>query len=90
MTEAECALERFAQKYRLKIRRDEAGDPIIPGRRGHLWWDAEGLCLMIVDGRPVSARRLKDLIGHAGKVWLGTITLDDHGRRVQDVEVRGI
>jgi hypothetical protein len=90
MTEAESALERFAQRYRLKIRRDEAGEPIIPGRRGHLWWDAEGLCLMIVDGRPVSTRRLKDLVGDTGKVWLGTITLDDHGRRVQDVEVRGI
>jgi hypothetical protein len=90
MTEAESALERFAQRYRLKIRRDEAGEPIIPWRRGHLWWDAEGLCLMIVDGRPVSTRRLKDLVGDTGKVWLGTITLDDHGRRVQDVEVRGI
>jgi len=45
---------------------------------------------MIVDGRPVSTRRLKDLVGDTGKVWLGTITLDDHGRRVQDVEVRGI
>jgi hypothetical protein len=90
MTEAESALERFAQRYRLKIRRDEAGDPIIPGLRGHLWWDAEGLCLRIVDGRPVSARRLKDLVGDTGKVWLGTMTLDDHGRRVQDVEVRGI
>jgi hypothetical protein len=45
---------------------------------------------MIVDGRPVSARRLKDLVGDTGEVWLGTITLDDHGRGVQDVEVRGI
>ena len=84
MTEAESALERFAEKYRLKIRRDQAGDPIIPGRRGHLWWDAEGLCLMILDGRPILPRRLKDLVGDTGKVWLGTITLDDHGRRVQD------
>jgi len=75
MTDPEVELERFAEKYRLKIRRDE---------------DAEGLCLMIVDGRPVSTRRLKDLVGDTGKVWLGTITLDDHGRRVQDVEVRRI
>ena len=90
MTEAESALERFAEKYRLKIRRDQAGDPIIPGRRGHLWWDAEGLCLMILDGRPILPRRLKDLVGDTAKVWLGAMTLDDHGRRVQAVEVRGI
>jgi len=45
---------------------------------------------MILDGRPILPRRLKDLVGDTGKVWLGTITLDDHGRRVQDVEVRGI
>jgi hypothetical protein len=60
MTDPEVELERFAQRYRLKIRRDEAGDPIIPWRRGHLWWDAEGLCLMIVD-----MERARELSGDA-------------------------
>lgn len=30
-------LSEFAEQYRLKIKRDECGDPIIPGRHGHVY-----------------------------------------------------
>lgn len=83
-------LERFANEYRLKIRRDECGDKVIPGRRGHLWFDGPELCLTIIDGPPILAKRLKALVGSTGSVWQGTISRNDHGRRVQDDEVRGI
>ena len=83
-------LKRFANEYRLKIRADECGDPVIPGRRGHLWFDGPELCLTIIDGPPILAKRLKDLVGSSGSVWQGDVSLDERGRRVQDAEVRRI
>jgi len=83
-------LKRFANEYRLNLRADECGDRVIPGRRGHLWFDGPELCLTILDGPPISAKRLKDLVGSTGSVWQGSISRNDHGRRVQDAEVRGI
>jgi len=46
-------LKRFAEEYRLKMRADECGDRVIPGRRGHLWFDGPELCLTILDGPPI-------------------------------------
>jgi len=83
-------LKRFGEEYRLKIRADECGERVIPGRRGHLWFDGPELCLTILDGPPISAKRLKVLVGTTGSVWQGIIGRNDHGRRVQDAEVRGI
>lgn len=38
----------FAEKLRLKVKRDEAGDPIIPGKRGHIYeHDAETLGVLL-------------------------------------------
>ena len=62
-------LKRFAEEYRLKIRADECGDRVIRGRRGHLWFDGPELCLTILDGPPISAKRLKVLVGSTGSVW---------------------
>jgi len=45
-------LKRFANEYRLNLRSDECGDRVIPGRRGHLWFDGPELCLTILDGPP--------------------------------------
>lgn len=33
----EAALFDFASKHRLRVQRDECGDPVISGRRGHLY-----------------------------------------------------
>jgi hypothetical protein len=60
--------ETFAQQHRLKVKRDECGDQIIQGRRGHLYFDDGKLCLMILDG-PVRARSALEAIG--GKLWTG-------------------
>jgi hypothetical protein len=84
------ALERFAQAHRLHIRRDECGDPIIPGRRGEsqLYFDEDALCLMVLDGPPAIPSRWKAL---GGKLWLGDISPHTQtGRRVQDVKITGI
>ena len=46
-------LEDFAAKYRLKVRREEDGEPVIPGNFGRLYQhDAETLGLMFLPGRP--------------------------------------
>jgi hypothetical protein len=44
MTIESCARER-----RLRIRLDECGDRIIPGKRGHLYFDGGVLCLMVTE-----------------------------------------
>jgi len=75
-------LKQFAEEYRLKMRADECGDRVIPGRCGHLWFDGPELCLTILDGPPISAKRLKVLVGSTGSVWQGTLSRNDHGRRV--------
>jgi hypothetical protein len=74
--------ETFAQEHRLKVTRDECGDQIVQGRRGHLYFDGAKLCLMILDG-PVRSSSALEAIG--GKLWTG-----DKTEGVQDVKITGI
>jgi hypothetical protein len=77
------SLQSFAHEHRLKIRLDECGDPIIPGKRGHLYFaDSDGLCLMATDGRRAERSRWEAL---GGKLWLGDIS-----DGVQDVKITNI
>jgi hypothetical protein len=45
----------------LHTRLDECGDKIIPGRRGHLYFDGGELCLMVCDGKPANRSRWEAL-----------------------------
>ncbi len=46
-------LEDFATKYRLKVRREEDGEPMISGKFGRLYQhDPETLGLLFLPGRP--------------------------------------
>jgi hypothetical protein len=80
-------IERFADKFRLRIVRDECGDKVIPGTRGHLYFADGELCLMVIDGTP-AIRSHWDALG--GRLWMGDISLDAKARRCQDVKVMGI
>ena len=80
-------IERFAQKHKLKTTRDECGEVIIRGKRGHLHVDGGELCAMWTDAPPMKRSRLAEL---GGTVWQGDISRGDKGRRVQDAWVRGI
>lgn len=81
-------IEDFATKYRVRMRRDECGDKIIPGKRGHLYFDdSDGLCLMVTDGKPAMQSRWAAL---GGRLWMGDISPNAEGRRVQDVWIKGI
>src|SRR5208282_6305585 len=49
-------IEQFAEKHRLKTKRDDDGTTIIPGRRGHIYeYDVDegllGVCLMLKSAR---------------------------------------
>jgi len=79
-------LRSVAEKYRLKLRADECGDPIIRGSRGNLYEDGDRLCLIGLDSRIslTMARRL------GGDVWVGTTWYDDRRRGHRDVTVKGI
>jgi hypothetical protein len=52
-----------------------------------LYFDSGWLCLMVTDGKPVIRSRWAVL---GGKLWMGDISPDKNGRRVQDVKVTGI
>ena len=76
-------IKNFAEQYRLKIRCDECGDSIIPGKRGHLYFDGDSLCLMVTDSRPANWSKWVEL--GAKKLWMGDIS-----DGVQDVKVTDI
>ena len=80
-------IERFAKEYRLRVTRDSCNDPIILGRRGHLYFDGAELCLMVTDGKPAN-RSSWAAVG--GELWLGDISPNEKGQRVQDVKITGI
>jgi hypothetical protein len=80
-------IEQFAETHRLRVRRDECDDRIIQGRRGHLYFDGQELCLMAIDRRPALRSRWETL---GGKLWMGDISPNANGTRVQDVKVTGI
>jgi hypothetical protein len=80
-------IERFAEEHKLRISRDERGDAVIYGKRGHLYVDAGVVCAMWTDATPINKSRLAEL---DGTFWQGDISLDAKGRRVQDAWVRGI
>jgi hypothetical protein len=80
-------IEQFAEKHKLKTSRDECGDVIIRGKRGHLYTDRGELCAMWTDAPAMNRSRLEQL---GGRVWQGDIDRGANGRRVQDAWVRGI
>ena len=83
-------LRAFAEQFRLRIRLDECGDLIIPGRRGQsqLYFAGSELCLMVIDGPPAKPSSWQAL---GGKLWRGDISPHPKtGRRVQDVKITGI
>ena len=77
----------FAKRHRLRVTGDECNDPIIEGKRGHLWFKDAQLCLMVIDGAPAKRSSWESLGGH---LWLGDISPDANGRGVQDVRIDGI
>jgi hypothetical protein len=80
-------IEKFAEHFRLRVARDECGDKIIRGKRGHLYFADGELCLMVIDGAPLHRNRWEPL---GGKLWMGDISLDATGRSAQDVKIKGI
>jgi hypothetical protein len=79
--------ETFAQQHRLRVTRDECNDQVIQGKRGQLYFDGFELCLMVLDGKPALPSKWKAL---GGKLWMGDISQNAQGVRVQDVKITGI
>jgi hypothetical protein len=79
-------IETLAEKYRLKVTRDECNDKIIAGRRGHLYIDAGKVCAMWLYAR-ITKERLAPLGGHQ---WVGDYALDERRHRLRDAKVTGI
>ncbi len=80
-------IEKFAEQFRLRIARDECGDKIIRGKRGHLYFAGSELCLMVIDGTPAIRSHWESL---GGKLWQGDISPNAHCRRVQDIKIESI
>jgi len=81
------SIDSFAKEHRLKVIRDECGGQIIQGRRGHIHMDGRALCVMVTDGLPANLKSWKEL---GGTLWMGDISPDKRGKRVQDVKVYGV
>jgi hypothetical protein len=81
-------IETLAEKYRLKITRDECNDKIIAGSRGQLYCDAGSVCAMWLNA-PISLEKLRQL---GGKLWAGDGESDGrrYPRRVRDAKITGI
>ncbi len=73
--------QEFAEKYRTKLVLDEVGDPIIPGKNGHLYFDGTRLCWMKL-GEIDHLVKSRNLLCDSAEFWSG-----DNG---QDLEVKGI
>ncbi len=54
-------IDTFAEKHQLRIRLDQCGDKIIPGKRGHLYIAGGELGLMVTDGTVANSSRWKEL-----------------------------
>jgi hypothetical protein len=80
-------IDQFARIHKLKTSRDDCGEVIVRGKRGHLYIDGGELCAMWTDATPMNASRLESL---GGRFWQGDIGRGANGRRVQDAWVRGI
>jgi hypothetical protein len=71
MTAQPVTLTAFADRCRLRTKRDGCGDPIAPGRFGHLYEHRAGLVGLVLEdtrngqsrGRSLLARRRKALAG---------------------------
>jgi hypothetical protein len=61
-------IEKFAELFRLRIARDECGDRIIRGKRGHLYFAGSEMCLLVIDGAPLHRTRWEAL---GGELWIG-------------------
>jgi hypothetical protein len=70
-------IETLAEKFRLKITRDECNDKIIEGRHGHLYVDAGQICAMWLDA-PITLESLRKL--NCRRIWVGDFSLEG-GRR---------
>lgn len=85
---ASTGMKTFAEKHRLRVSRDDCGDEIIRGSRGHLYFADNDLCLMVTNGKPANRSKWAAL---GGKLWMGDISPDPKtGKNVQDVRVAGI
>jgi hypothetical protein len=78
----------FAKQQRLRLTRDECGDPIFQGRKGHLYFAAGELCAIWTDAKPIKPARLQAL--NPRWSWQGDVSGWGTGARVQDAWVKGI
>ena len=79
----------FAERHRLKVSRDECNVQVIQGRREPLYFDGAEPCLilMVLEGKPAIRSQWKVL---GGRLWMGDISKNTQGVRVQDVKITGI
>jgi hypothetical protein len=77
-------IETFAEQHKTESHKRR---PNHPGRRGHLYFDGAELCLTVLDGKPAIPSKWKAL---GGRLWMGDISKNAQGVRVQDVKITGI
>ena len=52
---SQTTLAEFSEQYRIRVKRDDCGDPIIPGKLGHLYEHGAGRIGMVLEAPSNSA-----------------------------------
>lgn len=82
-------IEQFAEQHKVRVTRDECGDPIIEGTRGHLYIDGDSVCVMALDSR-LEGFNNEQVRSLGGSHWIGSIWRDARNRGHRDFWVKGI
>lgn len=72
-------LNGFSQRYRLKIRRDGCGDPIVPAKLGHLYEHGNGRFGIVLEDPANRPTRARALLSRRRKALAAGFTLHQAG-----------
>jgi hypothetical protein len=79
MTAQPVTFAAFANRYRLRIRRDACGDAITPGRFGHLYEHGAGLLGLVLEDARNGQSRCRSLLARRRKALAAGFRLHQAG-----------
>lgn len=87
-------LDAIGEQYRVPVKRDGCGDPIIPGKNGHLYTEGRGVVMVCFtdDGRkkPFPTARFKNARLAKLQPWVKRIKLEGQYEFIAEIEPDGI
>ena len=69
----------FVERYRLRSRRDECGDPVVLGKFGHVYEHSTGRLGIVLEDSPGGASLARSLLSRRRKALAAGFELKQHG-----------